>query len=162
LSGVNIPILAGYARAASDKGIPIVCGWHGALDSELARLTSGIVINADEAEKITGLENPEESIKALDVDFAAVTLPTGGCVISRGIDVQVVAAPELEPVDRTGGGDAFAAAFVAGLYWKWDIRECAAMGNTLAAAVIMERGARPEISIPEDLKFQASHPVPSS
>jgi ribokinase len=152
MSGVNSLLLAGYAGAASARSVHVVCGWHGAQDSPIARMASGFILNSDEAEKVTGLGNPKESIAALDAGFAAVTLSTGGCVVSRGIDVQVVPAPELEPVDRTGGGDAFAAAFMAGLYIGKDVRECGEMGNTLASRVIMGRGARPKISIPEELK----------
>jgi ribokinase len=153
LSGVNTPLLAEYAGVASIKRVPVVCGWHGALLNDVARAASGFILNADEAEKITGLGDPEDSIAALDADFAAVTLPTGGCVVSRRLDVQVVHAPELVPVDRAGGGDAFAAAFMAGFYQGKDVVECAEMGNRLSAGVIMERGARPEISIPEELKL---------
>lgn len=155
LSGIHLPAVAGYALEASTRGIPVVCGWHGALDSDIAGMASGYILNADEAERITGLGNPEESIAALDTEFAAVTLPRGGCVVSSGIDIQAVPAAELQPVDRTGGGDAFAAAFLAGVYLKRDIRECAAMGNRLAAAVIMERGARPRIPIPKELKVKS-------
>jgi len=153
LSGNCIPALAGYAKAASDNGIPVVCGWHGASDGHVAAMASGYILNADEARMITGLADPEESIKALDADFAAVTLPSGGCVLSRGIEVQVVPAPELEPVDRTGGGDAFAAVLLAGIYLKIDLRESAVAANMFAAEVIMNIGARPEIQPPKELSL---------
>jgi ribokinase len=152
LSGIHLPTLIGYAREAAGRNVPVVCGWHGARESDVVRLTNGFILNADEAEDITGLEDPEESITALDTEFAAVTLPKGGCVVSRGIDVHTVTAAELEPVDRTGGGDAFAAGFMAGLYHGKDIIDCGLLGNRLAAAVIMGMGARPEISIPSELK----------
>lgn len=152
LSGLHLSTLAGYAREAAERNVPIVCGWHGAREREIAGLANGFILNADEAENITGLDDPEESIAALDAQFAAVTLPTGGCVVSRGIDVHTVPAPELEPVDRTGGGDAFAAGFIAGLYSGREIIDCASMGNKLAAAVIMGMGARPGISVPEILQ----------
>jgi sugar/nucleoside kinase (ribokinase family) len=152
LSGLHLPTLTGYAREAAEKNVPVVCGWHGARERDVARLANGFILNADEAENITGLDNPEESIAALDAQFAAVTLPAGGCVVSRGIDIHTVPAPELEPVDRTGGGDAFAAGFMAGLYSGRDVVDSASLGNRLAAAVIMGMGARPEISIPEILQ----------
>ncbi|UCF89660.1 MAG: hypothetical protein JSV70_05685 [bacterium] len=63
-------------------------------------------------------------------------------------------APSSEPdvpVDRTGGGDAFAAGFLSGLVMGLDVRECGRRGNELAGRVIMEVGARPDITIPENL-----------
>ena len=134
------------------RRIPVICGWHGARDDNMARMAHGFLLNADEAKNLTGMSEPRESIRALDSPLAAITLPRGGCVVSHGIKVQDVTAPELDPLDRTGGGDAFAAAFLAGLYLGKKVAECGSMGNELAAAVIMERGARPEIEIPGELK----------
>ena len=153
LSGGDTQTLAGYAAQAREKNIPVVCGWHGAIESEVARQVDNYILNADEVRMVTGQDDPVEGIRALDSQIAAVTLPTGGCLVSEGINVLNVPAPELEPVDRTGGGDAFAAGFLAGLTKGLDVKECGRWGNAMAAAVIMEMGARPEISIPEELKF---------
>ena len=148
LSGINSQTGTGYAREAHLRGIPVVCGLHGARDVDTAGLASGFILNADEGEWLTGLKDPREIIRALDVSFAAITLPVGGCIVSRGVEVWDVPAPELEPVDRTGGGDAFSAGFLAGFYEGKDIRQCGGMGNRLAAGVIMKRGARPDIPLP--------------
>jgi sugar/nucleoside kinase (ribokinase family) len=147
LSGSDRSAMAGYAEEASSRGIPVVCGRQAAEDERTARAANGFILNADEAAGLTGITEPKESIRVLDSPFAAITLPHGGCVVSQGIEVHEVPAPELEPVDRTGGGDAFSAAFLAGFYLGKEITECGRMGNRLAAAVIMEKGARPGISI---------------
>lgn len=147
LSGGDIPTMAGYAAEAKGRGIPVYCGWHGAREKEIAGLAHGFILNSDEARQITGIEDPREAIGALDAAAAAVTLPSGGCVVSEGIRIRTVTAPELEPVDRTGGGDAFAAGFLAGIHEGLGAAESARMGNRLAAAVIMERGARPSVPI---------------
>ena len=152
LSGGDTQALAGYAALAKEKNIPVYCGWHGAMESEVAAFVDGFILNSDEVRMVTGLEGPVDGIRALDSRIAAVTLPTGGCLVSEGIDVLKVPAPELDPVDRTGGGDAFAAGFLAGLGKGLGVEECGRWGNALAAAVIMEMGARPEISIPPELK----------
>lgn len=154
LSGADTNMLAGYAVLAKKRKIPVICGWYGAQDSELAGLVDGFILNADEVRTVTGLEDPVEGIKALDSEIAAVTLPGGGCLVSRGIDVLKIPASELEPKDRTGGGDAFAAGFLAGLAKGLGVDKCGRWGNTLAAAVIMKMGARPDISIPDDLRYQ--------
>jgi sugar/nucleoside kinase (ribokinase family) len=149
LSGGDTQALAGYAALAKEKNIPVYCGWHGAMESEVAAFVDGFILNSDEVRMVTGLEGPVDGIRALDSRIAAVTLPTGGCLVSEGIDVLKVPAPELDPVDRTGGGDAFAAGFLAGLGRGLCVEECGRWGNALAAAVIMEMGARPDILIPE-------------
>jgi len=147
LSGGDTRTLAGYATLAKEKDIPLICGWHSAREDEVAGLADGFILNADEVHMITGLEDPLEGIGALDSEMAAVTLPTGGCLVSEGIDILKVPAMELEPVDRTGGGDAFAAGFLAGLEKGLNVEECGRWGNAMAAKVIMQPGARPEISI---------------
>ena len=153
LYGGDTRTLAGYAVLAKEKDVPVICGWHGAREDEVAGIVDGFILNADEVRMITGLEDPVEGIRALDSGIAAVTLPTGGCLVSEGIDILKVPAPELEPVDRTGGGDAFAAGFLAGQVKGLDVEECGKWGNAMAAAVIVGMGARPEISIPPELKF---------
>ena len=152
LSGGDTPTLAGYAGLARGKNIPVICGWHGAMENRVAGLSDGFILNSDEVRTITGLEDHEDGIRALDCEIAAMTLPGGGCLVSKGIEVLEVPAPELEPMDRTGGGDAFAAGFLAGMAKGLDIEQCGKWGNELAAAVIMQPGARPRISIPNDLR----------
>jgi ribokinase len=152
LSGGDTGTLAGYAALAKERDIPVICGWHGVREKRVAGLADGFILNSDEVRMVTGLEDPFEGITALDSEIAAVTLPTGGCLVSEGIDVLKVPAGELDPVDRTGGGDAFAAGFLAGLSKGLGLEECGKRGNELAAKVIMEVGARPEISM-ENLRF---------
>jgi ribokinase len=153
LSGGDAATLAQYASLAKEKGIPVFCGRCGAGEDTLAGLADGIILNSEEVRTITGLEDPEEGIRALDCRTAAVTLSAGGCLVSKGIDVFTVAAADLDPVDRTGGGDAFAAGFLAGLGRGLDVESCGRWGNEMAARVIMEMGARPDITIPEELKL---------
>ncbi len=153
LSGADTRTLGDYAALAKEGDIPLICGWHGAQNGAIAGLADGFILNADELRLVTGLEEPDEGIRALDSKIAAVTLPAGGCLVSKGIDVRKVPAPELTPVDRTGGGDAFAAGFIAGFVRGLDVEDCGRWGNKLAAEVIMEVGARPEIKI-EDLELR--------
>ena len=115
----------------------------------MSGVVDGFILNSDEVRTLTGLEDPVEGIRALDASLAAVTLPAGGCLVARGVEVLDVPSPALDPVDRTGGGDAFAAGFLAGLLKERDVAECGKWGNALAAKVIMEKGARPAITLPE-------------
>jgi ribokinase len=147
LSGGDIPTLKSYAVLAVEQNIPIICGFNGAQDREVAGFAGGFILNSDELRVLTGLEDPEEGIMAIDSGIAAVTLPQGGCLVSQGINIMKVPAVELDPVDRTGGGDAFAAGFLSGLAKGLAVNECGKMGNALAAEVIMQQGARPDVSI---------------
>ncbi|MDF1536234.1 MAG: PfkB family carbohydrate kinase [bacterium] len=154
LSGADIPVLAQYARGARQRGITVLCGRHGAQDEAVASHADGFILNSDEVRELTGVADPEDGVRALDARLAVVTLPEGGCLVSEGIEVVHVPSPELDPVDRTGGGDAFAAGFIAGFYSSLSLEECGELGNKLASMVIMERGGRPEISLGCELKFQ--------
>jgi len=149
LSGGDTKTLAGYAALARERNATVVCGWHGAMESSVAGFADGFILNLDELRMATGVEDPEEGIRALDSKIAAVTLPTGGCLVSEGIDVIEVPAAELDPVDRTGGGDAFAAGFLGGLARGAGVARCGKWGNAFAQAVIMGMGARPDISTEE-------------
>lgn len=147
LSGGDTSTLKNYAALALERKIPVICGFHSSLDPEMAGIASGFILNSDEVRMITGLEDPEEGVLALDSGIVAMTLPEGGCLVSDGINIMRVSAGELDPVDRTGGGDAFAAGFLSGLAKGLDLQGCGRMGNALAAKVIMGMGARPAITI---------------
>jgi ribokinase len=152
LSGADTPVLEQYAREARNAGTTVLCGCHGASDSDIASLVDGYILNSDEVRELTGMDDPEEGVRALDAKLAAVTLPEGGCLVSEGIAVTLVSSPKLDPVDRTGGGDAFAAGYIAGLYQGLSVEECGRLGNELASIVIMGTGARPDMEIPKYLK----------
>ena len=152
LSGQNLPLLADYAIAAQRQGATVFCGSGCVGDESILSIADGMILNSDELESVTGLQDPEESIRALDVQAAAVTLPAGGCLLSDGIHLFRADAERIDPVDRTGAGDAFAAGYLAG-YVKGVSPETRGLwGNLMAAEVLMGWGARPEISIPPELK----------
>ena len=67
----------------------------------------------------------------------------GAQVRRRGADPVEVPAEPAEPVDRTGGGDAFAAGFLAALVRGEDDPVCARAGVKAAADAISRPGARP-------------------
>ena len=151
LSGDNIALFVEYARIAHESGVRIFCGGNTAVEDVLLEISTGAILNHDELRNLTGLNEPEEGLQALDLELAAVTLPTGGCIVSQGVKIEEVKAPEIEPVDRTGGGDAFAAGFLAGIASDRSIRESGVMGNLLAAEVISYPGTRPNLNLPESL-----------
>jgi sugar/nucleoside kinase (ribokinase family) len=67
----------------------------------------------------------------------------GAQVRRRGADPVEIPAELAEPVDPTGGGDAFAAGFLAALVRGEDDAGCARAGVKAAAEAISRPGARP-------------------
>ncbi|TNF48156.1 hypothetical protein EP232_02715 [bacterium] len=152
LSGQDLNLLREYVGAAKKMGLNVLCGSGGSRDAGLLERVTGMIVNRDEMKAVTGVEDPVEGIRALDMKISAVTLPEGGCVVSSGIHVQEIPADEIEPVDRTGAGDAFAAGYLAGVAADQTPEVCGQWGNMMAREVLMGWGARPEITIPELIK----------
>jgi sugar/nucleoside kinase (ribokinase family) len=73
-----------------------------------------LVVNAREAEALTGASDVEVAARELarDAGSAVLTLGDEGAVGVRGVDVVRVPAHEVEPADVTGAGDLFVAAWV--------------------------------------------------
>jgi len=151
LSGHDTVLLRQYASAAGKMGIKVLCGSGGIKDLNLLGEATGVIINRDEMTDVTGVEDPVEGIRALDLEMSAVTLPDGGCIVNSGIHVHEVPADRVEPVDRTGAGDAFAAGFLAGVAAGQAPDVCGLWGNLMAGEVLRGWGARPEIVIPKEL-----------
>ena len=151
LSGGNVNLAKEYTEHAEKLGIPVFLNPGNADPDELLGDVTGVVLNLDELTVITGLQDPDEALLALDMQVAVVTLPEGGCIAVEGFRTKRFTAPEIEPVDRTGGGDAFAAGFLSAMKECKPLKVCAQRGNILAREVIMRWGARPaEIKV-EDI-----------
>lgn len=148
ISSGDVNIAAEYARCADEQGIPVFLNPGSDDHGDLLGIVTGVILNLDELTAITGLQDPGEALLALDMQVAVVTLPEGGCRAVEGFRTKHFPAPEVEPVDRTGGGDAFAAGFLSAMAECKPLKVCAHRGNALAREVIMKWGARPpEISL---------------
>ncbi len=151
LSGGNVSLANEYTEHAEKLGIPVFLNPGDTDPGELLGDVTGVVLNLDELTAITGLLDPDEALLALDMQVAVVTLPDGGCIAVEGFRTKRFPSPEIEPVDRTGGGDAFAAGFLSAMKECKPLEVCAGRGNILAREVIMKWGARPaEINL-EDI-----------
>jgi ribokinase len=151
LSGDNESLMGSICQRAEKAGIRVVLGGTTTASEKLLAMANGAILNHDEAREITGLDKPVDAIAALDLEMAAITLEGGGCLVTKGIESQLVPLPSVIPVDRTGGGDAFAAGFLAALERGMPVTAAGQWGNILASEVIMARGARPAIAIPSAL-----------
>lgn len=116
--------------------------------------------NLEEAQKVSGLEEPDEIAEAFlkaGVGTIALKLGSRGCLIrtdrentSKGGAYwrhetedrwEIPAVPGITPVDTTGAGDTFAAAFLTGLLEEKTLAECGRMANAAASVTISEFGA---------------------
>lgn len=103
--------------------------------------------NREECITMTGHEDIEAAAAALaeQAEMVAVKLgPEGALLAYGGRQVHVPPAPlDGEPVDATGAGDAWGAAFIHGLRTGLDPVESARRANRLGAAIVTRMGARP-------------------
>ena len=103
--------------------------------------------NIDEGRVLTGLTDPLEVAAALaqSFDIVALTLGTDGVVIARsGTPPVYSAALEVDIVDPTGAGDAFAAGFLAAWIRTADAAAAAAAGISAGATAVTVIGGRPQ------------------
>lgn len=84
----------------------------------------------------------DELVK-LGPKFIAVTLGEDGVYVTDGKKNFHEKARRVKKVqDTTGAGDAFAAGFLLGLIYNFDIQKCAQIGNAIASFSIQKVGAR--------------------
>jgi sugar/nucleoside kinase (ribokinase family) len=98
-----------------------------------------------EAQAIVGLDEPGEVARALiDHGVGTVALKMGaeGClVMSAERDLLRLPAFEVEVVDATGAGDAFAAGFIAGVWHGWPLKKTALFASAVGALCVTGSGA---------------------
>lgn len=102
--------------------------------------------NVDEAALLTGLREPVEMAAALTryYDTVVVTCGADGAVAAtRSGQTAGVRADEVETVDSTGAGDAFAAGFLAARCAGARLAECLAGGCAVAREAVTCAGGRP-------------------
>jgi len=98
-----------------------------------------LILNEDEAKKLTRKEDMNfEDLNEL-VDLAIVTRGKYGCTLIRYGKVVDVKTKEMEVQNTTGAGDAFSAGFIVGKLKGLNEVECAKMGNQTAARFLEER-----------------------
>ncbi len=83
------------------------------LDTVDLRGVTALIVNAREAERLAGRDDPVEAATALGehVPSVVVTLGPRGAVGVQDGRLVPATAPEVEVADPTGGGDLFVAAY---------------------------------------------------
>ncbi|NHI92246.1 MAG: carbohydrate kinase family protein [Candidatus Lokiarchaeota archaeon] len=101
--------------------------------------------------ELTGERYPADAAKVImkkkrNLKLIAVTLGGEGCMITyrKGTNIQqkIFPAFKINPVDVTGAGDAFNAAFTVGFLKGWDYIKIAEVSNAAGALNCLKIGAR--------------------
>lgn len=111
-----------------------------------------------EAQEITGIDDPELVARNLiDHGVGTVALKMGpdGCLVMTG-DYESLRLPayDVEVVDATGAGDAFAAGFITGIWQGWPLEKTARFASAVGGMCVTGVGAAGCVgSMEETLRF---------
>jgi ribokinase len=131
----------------------------------LLRLSNPLVVNEHEARFLIGEDtrDPEESARALlGLGPPSVVLTSGaaGVVLAAGGLIRHFPALEVEVVDTTGAGDAFAGALATRLTEGASLEEAVPYAVLAGAVAVTREGAQGSLPIPEDIeKLSGSGPT---
>ena len=108
--------------------------------------------NLEQTAVLVGLE-PEASLGEVRTELAktpidaVVTLDAEGAFARFGNETFLMPTQAIEPVDSTGAGDNFLAAFLMARRKGLSVRQALAVGNAVAGEVIQYQGAQLPISV---------------
>jgi len=120
-----------------------------------------------EAQAITGLEPPEDVARALlgkGVGTVALKMGADGCLVMGDAGSALrLPAFQVDVVDATGAGDAFAAGFIAGVWKGWSLPETARFANAVGALCVTGVGATGRVNtLPDTMQFMEVTPYTSN
>ena len=103
-----------------------------------------VFANEQEAQVLTGLEDPEEALLyiAERCQIAVVKVGAKGAFIQRGKEVVTIPPMPANVIDTTGAGDLWASGFLAGLVNGEPLQKCGMMGAIVAKNIIEVVGAK--------------------
>ena len=120
-----------------------------------------------EAQAIVSLDEPGEVARTLiddhGVGTVALKMGADGClVMAAEKDTIRLPAFEVEVVDATGAGDAFAAGFIAGVWHGWSLERTARFASAVGALCVTGVGASGGVrSLAETVDFMETAQVVS-
>jgi ribokinase len=113
------------------------------LQPELYPYVTCMTPNIDELVKLTGSPTMEEGVQILldwGVKHVIATLGEKGCYYAKKDEAYFVEPFSVDPVDVSGAGDAFNAAFAVAITTGKSMREAMIFANTVAALCITKEG----------------------
>jgi sugar/nucleoside kinase (ribokinase family) len=102
-----------------------------------------VFANEEEAKALTH-STPEDALEFIgkQCEIAVVKVGSKGSMIKRGNEKVTVGCNKVTVIDTTGAGDMYAAGFMAGLIFGYDLKKCGELGTCLAGNVIQNLGAK--------------------
>jgi ribokinase len=111
-----------------------------------------LIVNETEAAQLLRIQQGDRpwqevarSLRDLGPATVVVTLGKAGAAVDTAKFSDQIAAPEVEVVDSTGAGDAFAGAFAAHLAGGGDVRSAAQTGVLAGSIAVTKAGAQPSM-----------------
>lgn len=103
-----------------------------------------VFANEQEAQVLTGLEDPEAALYYIGerCQIAVVKVGAKGAFIQRGNEVVTIPPMPADVIDTTGAGDMWASGFLAGLVKGEPLQKCGMMGAIVAKNIIEVMGAK--------------------
>ncbi|EEQ95476.1 sugar kinase [Brucella intermedia] len=153
----EIPDLVRQAKAAG-LSVSLDPSWDDARihDPSLLAACEGVDIflpNREEAQAITGYDDPAKALDALAVHFPVVALKGGGeGAWLRTADSNIhMAAKDVPVVDTTGAGDAFNAGFIDSWLEGHDVHRALAAGIEYGSLAVQAAGGASILRSPDRL-----------
>jgi ribokinase len=130
------------------------------LSDEFLSKVDILILNETESQLLTGMRiNSIEDAKKIisyirkkGVRQVIVTLGGQGASYNKGDSILHIPVPDVEVVDTTGAGDAFAGAVVVALSQGKGIDEAIYYANMVGTITVMKKGAQP--SLPNQLEVE--------
>ncbi|HTW11207.1 MAG TPA: sugar kinase [Solirubrobacteraceae bacterium] len=131
----------------------------------LLPLADYFVPNSDEARVITGKSEPRrqaDRLMALGAQRVLIKLGEHGTYVRDGAVEFEMPAPEVEAIEPSGAGDAFAAGLIVGILEHWDLPRMVRFANVTGASACTALGAWNGVfSRAQSEEFLARHPLAS-
>jgi sugar/nucleoside kinase (ribokinase family) len=150
LDDVNGGALDGLARAAAGArraGIPVVADFERPAYRPLLDEIDHLIVSAHWASAATGLDSPQEAVKALWTARRAAVVVTCGSDGAWSMDAHTPPthhpAYSVSVVDTTGCGDVFHGAYAVGVLEGLPLRERIRLAAATAALKATQLGGRP-------------------
>lgn len=116
---------------------------------ELLERVDVLVPNRSELGVLAGVDEPRTAAEAVAAAKmlwrkgpTVTTLGADGAVIVDGDESEIFPAPEVDPVDPTGAGDAFCGTLATLLAWGRELDEAVPWAVAAGAAAVTHRGAQ--------------------